>query len=372
MNPFRRRRRTRRDMIVLGGWLFADLLLGLAMIFLVANTAGSPPPTPTPTPTPNLLATAEASFAAELALQRATEDALESDLALLEQSTLQTAQARQSDEDARNLAATQTAEAEATEAALTDAQLATREAQATQDAIAARATIAAFATESASSDADEALIVSDLATVSAQATTVAQQIDQQATEQAEIAAIATENASTGANSQATIASLESSRTDAENALATSQAQQANFQATTEALESQQAEAAATNAALLELAQANSISSSSVEEIIQVDLGGVVSGDADAIQAAEQEISETFQPYVDAECRAGFVFISARAPTIGEGVALSDAVYDLLGPTVPEVFSETGTEGVALPETSPSGEVFLQLFLNSGCSLLEEE
>lgn len=35
------------------GWLFADLLLALAMLFLVANSVGSyPPPAPTPTPRP--------------------------------------------------------------------------------------------------------------------------------------------------------------------------------------------------------------------------------------------------------------------------------------------------------------------------------
>jgi len=44
------------------GWLFADLLLALAMLFLLANTVGvavkpppklTPTPSPTPTPTPN-------------------------------------------------------------------------------------------------------------------------------------------------------------------------------------------------------------------------------------------------------------------------------------------------------------------------------
>ena len=48
MHPYKRRRRNRRDMITLGGWLFADLLLGLSMLFLVANTVGAPPPEPTP------------------------------------------------------------------------------------------------------------------------------------------------------------------------------------------------------------------------------------------------------------------------------------------------------------------------------------
>src|SRR5262245_39559130 len=58
------RKRGERDMIVLGGWLFADLLLGLAMVFLTANTVGRADPPPTPTATPNLLATATAQLVA--------------------------------------------------------------------------------------------------------------------------------------------------------------------------------------------------------------------------------------------------------------------------------------------------------------------
>lgn len=57
----RRRNQSRvRDMTLLSGWLFADLLLGLALIFLVSTPAGSfaplPPTatfTPLPTYTPN-------------------------------------------------------------------------------------------------------------------------------------------------------------------------------------------------------------------------------------------------------------------------------------------------------------------------------
>ncbi|HEU0116832.1 MAG TPA: hypothetical protein VFQ80_19215, partial [Thermomicrobiales bacterium] len=59
---FRRRQTNQRDMIALGGWIFADLLLGLAMLFFTANTVGSPAPTPTPPPTPNLLATSRATI----------------------------------------------------------------------------------------------------------------------------------------------------------------------------------------------------------------------------------------------------------------------------------------------------------------------
>lgn len=44
-----------RDTMSLAGWLFADLLLGLAMLFFVFNTVGTkptPPPHPTYTPLP--------------------------------------------------------------------------------------------------------------------------------------------------------------------------------------------------------------------------------------------------------------------------------------------------------------------------------
>ena len=52
------------------GWLFADLLLVLAMLFLAANTMGIHPPppivhvtpTPTPSPTPKILAQLEQTY----------------------------------------------------------------------------------------------------------------------------------------------------------------------------------------------------------------------------------------------------------------------------------------------------------------------
>jgi biopolymer transport protein ExbD len=65
MRPSRPRRRFRmRDTMLLSGWLFADLLLALFVIFLSANTVGvKPQPIPTqiptvavvPTPTPQPL-----------------------------------------------------------------------------------------------------------------------------------------------------------------------------------------------------------------------------------------------------------------------------------------------------------------------------
>ena len=47
-----------KDTIMMSGWLFADLLLALAILFLAANTVGAKvQPIPTPTPTPMVVVT---------------------------------------------------------------------------------------------------------------------------------------------------------------------------------------------------------------------------------------------------------------------------------------------------------------------------
>jgi len=53
-----------KDTIMLSGWLFADLLLALAVLFLAANTVGAKPqpPTPTPVPTQALVPTPTPTF----------------------------------------------------------------------------------------------------------------------------------------------------------------------------------------------------------------------------------------------------------------------------------------------------------------------
>jgi hypothetical protein len=50
--PIHRQRNIVRDTTLLSGWLFADLLLGLTVVFLMATPGGQPGPTPTPTPIP--------------------------------------------------------------------------------------------------------------------------------------------------------------------------------------------------------------------------------------------------------------------------------------------------------------------------------
>lgn len=47
----------RTSFIVSAGWLFADMLLAIAMLFLAANTVGIHPPPPAPTPHPYAKAT---------------------------------------------------------------------------------------------------------------------------------------------------------------------------------------------------------------------------------------------------------------------------------------------------------------------------
>src|SRR6187551_339948 len=139
-------------MMLLGGWLFADLLLGLAMLFLTSGTSGTPPATPTPTGTPNELAT-------NIAVNAMTATAQAQEVVALN-ATLISEQDKQATEEAQlSTMMTATARAQATAAALATAQ-----------AIESEATIQAFATQQAESDANIDDVTRNLATAAAQAT----------------------------------------------------------------------------------------------------------------------------------------------------------------------------------------------------------
>lgn len=392
MQPYKRKRRTRRDMFVLGGWLFADLLLGLAMLFAVANTVGQEPPTPTPTASPDLLATVESDLALQQAQNQQTVEALEQEI---DESSLS---AQQTQEAANEVfaSATEAAEAEATRAAMTADQRATADAQATEDAQAAQATIDALATEQASADSSVEDLNSQLATNVAQATQAASELDALSTQQAEVQAVATENAESGANAEATSAAAQSAlattEANAQSAQATSEAasqsvadaqatsdassqQIADAQATSEAASQQVANVEATAATLEEQVQLNSLNPVPVDTSVQVDLNGVVSGDGDAVADATDELESAFAPYLGGEnCRIGFVLISSRSNELGEGVQLSNAIAELIEEEFPELIPEPTdgsapellSESIALPGTSPVGEVQLKLLLSSGC------
>lgn len=346
MQPYKRKRRTRRDMITLGGWLFADLLLGLSLLFLVANTAGSGPPEPTPTPMPDYFATAESEIASNQLENQQTVVALESELA---------------DSESVNLSAQSTADALATRDAMSASQRATADAQATSDAVVAQATISALSTQQAQDVASQDQLNSDYATTVAEATNVALQLQAQGTEQAELEAAATRDAQSGADTDATIVAL--------------QQREGNAVATTESAE---ATADAANNEVLaaqEQAQLNTLDPNAVPQVIQVDLDGVVSGDEEAVDEARDELHRVLDPYANSEtCRIGFVLLSSRAPTISQGIQLSDAIADLMAEEFPDLLPTSATgeepvlasESIALPNTTPTGEVELLLFLSAGC------
>jgi hypothetical protein len=366
MQPYKRRRRTRRDMITLGGWLFADLLLGLSMLFLVANTVGAPPPEPTPTPLPNYEATAEAQIA------QADVEA---------QQTIEAIQAQMEDAEA---AAQATEDARATREAMSASERATMDAQATEQAIVAQATIEALSTEQAESQSSREDLDNELATTVAQATEVAAQVDAQATEQAELQgqieaqgteqaalqAQATENAESGVNAQGTSAALENQIATNEAAMATSQAQASAAQATSDAAENELLQAQ-------EQVQLNSLNPNAIPVTIQVDLNGVISGDDDALDDAREELGVVLDPFLEAEsCRLGFVLISSRSPDIGQGIQLSDRIATMIEEDYTAILPDAAnggepvlaSESIALPGTAPTGEVQLLLFMSSGCQV----
>lgn len=357
MHPYKRRRRTRRDMIVLGGWLFADLLLGLAMLFAVANTVGAPPPEPTPTPMPDYLATAESDIARNEASSQQTVEALEEQMAN------------------QQAAARATENAEATRAAMSAEQRATADAQATENAVVARATIEALSTEQAANQSSQQQLNEELATTVAQATEVAAQIQAQGTEQAALAAVATENAESGITAQGTMAALEDQLARSQSEQATSEAQAAAAQ---QEIEEARATSAAAQSALTQAeqqVQLNSLNPNAITQTIQVDLNGVLNGDEDALAEARNALDSVLAPYLQGQsCRIGFVNISSRAPDIGQGIQLSDRIAELIEDEFPQLIPQPAdggspqiaSESIALPNTTPTGEVELQLFLSSGC------
>lgn len=346
MQPYKRKRRTRRDMITLGGWLFADLLLGLSLLFLVANTVGEGPPPPTPTPMPDYFATAESEIASNQIENQQTVVALESDLA---------------DSESQAASAQSTADALATREAMSESQLATADAEATNQAVLMQATVEALSTEQAANQASQEELNAEYATTVAESTRAAEQLEMQGTEQAELRLAATENALAGNEAEGTVQALEQSEANAiatrDSAVATSEA------ADNEVLAAQ------------EQAELNTLDPNAMPETIQLDLEGVLEGDDDAEDEALEELHRVLDPYANAEtCRIGFVLLSSRAPTIGEGIQLSDTVAGYIEQEFPDLLPVTSdgedrtlaSESIALPNTTPTGEVQLLLFMSAGC------
>lgn len=374
MESFKRRRRTRRDMVVLGGWLFADLLLGLAMLFLVANTVGSEPAEPTATAEPDYRATATVEFAEQQANSEQTIAVLEDDLALSDLNAQQTADASQDEQDEIEALATEEAIAAQTAAAQSDEERAAADASATESALSAQGTIDAISTEQAANESDSNQAAIAQATIEAEATELAISIYAQSTEQAELAAVATENAASGADSQGTVVAVETALAESQSAQATSEANASNAESTADALESSQVDIDSTIAALEDEARANTLSPQSISETFTVDVGGVLSGDQDTLDATIASLQGVLDKYVNGtNCRIGFINISTNHPDVGTGSQTSDRIGELIQEEFPSLLLEIEGQEPSLAYVpfantgaEPTGEVELQLFTNVGC------
>ena len=389
---FRRTTSSNRDMVALGGWIFADLLLGLAMLFFTANTVGLPPPTPTPLPTPNLLATEKARSGAMLAMTGSTAtaaaktaEALASEVALGDEA-LATAAARATDQALAQLQGTATAEALLTREAMSADARATMDAQATETALASQATVAAIATAAASDrTAFDATIeaaatsaaVATLAAAAAQETITAleaQDAANAATSTA-VSILATSAAAAGqtnlGDALATIDAMQAAGQLTSADLATAEAEGTSVAATIEALNAMNLNLQAEATALAQVALSGSLNPSAVTETIQVDLQGMLNGDEDAMNDARTKLQSVMAKYPAPECRAGFVLISGAAPTLGDGVNLAQRIEEILWAEYPTVFEDekTGRQRFWTPSEGgpPDGTVEIDIFFYNGCS-----
>ena len=399
---FRKPTDNSNSMMLLGGWLFADLLLGLAMLFLTSGTSGTPPPTPTPTSTPNQLATAQVR-AGRTATSQAVNVAQLNATVESAADQAQATEAARATEDARlaNML-TATARADATRQAMSSDEQATAAAQATAEAISSEATIAAFATEQAQSDADVDEVTRNLATAAAQATadSISAQatIAAQATEAAEVRAIATENAESGANAvatanaaatelveireiatqnaelgandlataqaeaeaaQATAEALTRSQASSDSDIATAQAEVANIQATVESVK-------ATATVISQRAGLNSIDQGYAEVTVSVDANGLLAGDDDAEDAAVEAIRDALRQYND--CRVGITLTFGWHPDINQGLDIANRINQLLPDAAPDMFEEAAFENFG--NLQAPGTVEIRMYFFRGCQALE--
>ncbi len=268
-----------------------------------------------------------------------------------------------------------------TQAALTDEERATANAIATQNAIEAQATLAAFQTQEAEQNLSNEELTGQLATAAAQATQDAasaqQTIAAQQTQAAEVAAIATQNAESGANdlataqaaaaaAQATAEALAAANSSSDSDIATAQAQAAIVQSTIAALSTQQAASNATSTVLAQQAAQGSIDPSKVELSIDVDYNGLIDGNQRAIDDASAALAEVLAPYEG--CRVGLALTFGWSSDLSTGIAVAQAVNQILADDFPAIFSDAALEDFASLQ-DPPGRVDLEFFFYKGCDAL---
>jgi hypothetical protein len=371
-------------MIALGGWIFADLLLGLAMLFFTANTVGLPPPTPTPLPTPNLLATERARSGQELAMTGATATAAAvsaqqtaaalSSVVAAGDDALATAAARATLESLRQAQATQTAVALSTREAMSADARATADAQSTQAALEAQATIAAFATARAQDAEGIDQLLAEGATAEARATESVATAAAVSTRAAEIEALATARAMEGDDALiaalATSEALAASGALTEADLATAEAQSTEIAATVVALQQEQFDLQVTATALAQAAISGSLNPTARMVSIQVNYNRFINGQPDVPADAAAQLARALEPYQAPGCRVGFVLIGGYAPALDPGIQLARQVQDILFAQFPDLFKdgETGVQLFWNPGGGGlDGKVDVEMFFYNGCS-----
>lgn len=122
-------------------------------------------------------------------------------------------------------------------------------------------------------------------------------------------------------------------------------------------------------------QQSTLSPNGIPLTIQVDLDGVLRGDSVAMDKARAELDRVLAPYVNGSmCQIGFALITSRSDDLSRGIQLSDAIATMIEADYPNLVPKDASggigqlvsESIAMPGTTPVGEVQLQLFLNLGC------
>lgn len=132
-------------------------------------------------------------------------------------------------------------------------------------------------------------------------------------------------------------------------------------------ETEQADAQVTATALAVVAANSVLDPTRQSFTIQTDLEGMLAGDEGALEEARAALATALSRYPQGQCRAGFILVSGKAPSIEGGIGLAERVSALLREVRSDVFTaDTGEELFALPNEPPSGEAGVDVFFYSGC------
>lgn len=371
-----KRSRTERDMIVLGGWLFADLLLGLAMLFFTANTVGQPKPVPTPTPGADFLATSEArnidlaTAAADSAMSAAAAATVQANAlstVSAQQSALESADQTATAVAMANNQLTATAVAQATLDAMSGSERATAEAQATAEALAIEATISAFATAQAGAAQGIDSVTRQLATAYALSTAAAATAQANATIESDKSFAAQQTARANATADAEVAAANG--TAAAQTARAGRQEARDAEATSETIATEFAILNLTATVLTDIAENSAIEPQSVEIIVNVSPSNFMAGNPEEQDSFITQVDQQLEQYDG--CRAGVALIygtgatEAAAGGIAAGQNLALEAQYLLQAAFPIAFEQTAFIPLA-DLTAPAGTISMELFLYAGC------